>query len=179
MKQNQFLTIAVAVALVVAVIGVFTPAGQNVVREIAVGGAAGPEVFETQNFRTNFTVGGKNTHVATSSTAAAFTLTTRTMRVGVPYVSWTPNVNTTLTTMASTSAPFVGLLPGESFEQIWYNASTTAASTITFAAGTGVDLQEDEGGTVIVNGLEAARITYVKKADTDVLMIVEPYQVGD
>jgi hypothetical protein len=179
MKQNQLLTIAVAIVAVVAVVGLFSPMGQNVVREIAVGGAAGPEVFDTQYFRSNFTVGGKGTSIATSSTAAAFTLTTRTMRVEVHYVSWTPNVNTTLTTMASTSAPFIGLLPGESFEQIWYNASTTAAATITFAAGTGVDLQEDEGGTVIVNGLESARVTYVKKADSDILMIVEPYQVGD
>lgn len=177
--MKQSFTSAVAVlALLVAFVGVFTPAGQGVVERV-VGGVAGPEYFNTQNFRSNFTVGGANTHYATSSTATAFTLTRASVDFDTSYVSWTPNQNTTLTTMASTSFPFSNMAVGESFEQVWYNASTTAAATITFAAGTGVDLQEDEGGTVIVNGLETARVTYLKKADTDIAVIVEPYQVGD
>lgn len=175
MKQNY---LVYAVLFVVALVGWFTPVGQNVVERV-VGAAVGPEFFGTQNFRANFTVGGGNTHYATSSTAATFTLTRASVDFDVPFVSWTPNVNTTLTTMASTSHPFSGMKAGESFEQLWYNASTTAAATITFAAGTGVDLQEDEGGSVIVNGLETARVTYLKKADTDIAVIVEPYQVGD
>jgi hypothetical protein len=141
------------------------------------GGAVSPDHYNTQYFFKNTVTGYES--VATSSTASTYTLTTREMDVDVPYVSWTPNVNTTLTSMASTSAPFSGLRPGQSFTQTWYNASTTAASTITFAAGTGIDLQELEGGSVIVNGLEGATITYVKKADTDVIMLVAPWQVGD
>jgi TusA-related sulfurtransferase len=168
------------VALVVAVLvaGVF--GGTETIREIrevAVGGAAGPEHLQHQVFKQNFTRGG--TTVATSSTAAAYTLTTAELRENVGYLSWTVNVNTTLTTMASTSRPLAGLKPGEAIEVLFYNASTTANATATFAAGTGVDLQEDEGGSVVVNGLEAAKLTFIKKADSDVIFLVEPYQVGD
>lgn len=145
--------------------------------EREVGVAAGPEKTGTQYFRAGFTVG--NSAFATSSTASAYTLTSEEVDADVPFVSWNAGANISVTLPASTSAPFVGLRAGESFEQLWYNATSSTATTITFAAGTGVDLQEDEGGTVVVNGLEAARVTYVKKEDGDVLAIVEPYQVGD
>jgi hypothetical protein len=167
-------SIVIAVALMFA-IGVGQDGKDG--RDGSLGASPGPDHTETQYFLNNFTVGDGS--VATTSDAATYTLTAREMDIDAPYVSWTANVNTTLTTMASTSAPFSGMRTGEMFEQIWYNASTTAAATITFAAGTGVDLQEDEGGTVIVNGLETARLTYIKKADTDIALIVEPYQVGD
>lgn len=143
----------------------------------AVGAIAGHEFFERMKFFKNFVTGG--TTFATTSTATSYTLTTTEIDFNDSYVSWNPSLDTTLTTMASSAAPFNSLAVGESVEQIWYNASTSAAATITFAAGTGIDLQEDEGGTVIVNGLETARVTYVKKADTNVAVIVEPYQVGD
>ena len=81
--------------------------------------------------------------------------------------------------MASSSAPFSDLKVGQSLSVYYYNASTTAAATATFAAGAGVDLQEDEGETVIVNGLEVARLTFLKKVDTDIIMWVEAGQVGD
>jgi hypothetical protein len=181
MKQHLGL-IGLVLAGVVGVLFLLhlgAPHGGTTVVEKILGGSAGPTHTETQEFLANFLVGGGNSHYATSSTATAFTLTTRSIDTDVPFVSWTANQNTTLTTMASTSAPFVSLQAGQSFEQLWYNASTTAAATITFAAGTGVDLQEDEGGTVILNGLETARVTYLKKADTDIAVIVEPYQVGD
>ena len=141
------------------------------------GAAPGPEFLEHLEFKQGFTKGG--TAVATSSTAATYTLTAAELRKNVSYLSWTVNVNTTLTTMASTSAPFSGLRTGESFSVWFYNASSTAAATATFAAGTGVDLQESEGGTVILNGLEFAKITFIKKANSDIGMIFEGMQVGD
>ncbi len=88
-------------------------------------------------------------------------------------------IDATITTMASTSAPLSDLKVGESLEMYFYNASTTAASTATFAAGTGVDLQEDEGETVTVNGGEVARMTFLKKANTDVIFWLEVAQLGD
>lgn len=183
MENKNLLWTAVAVVFVLSLIALFQkpePGELRTIREVVkteLGGAAGPEHTELQQFKANFTVG--DGAAATSSTASSFTLTRATVDTDVPFVSWNAGANITLTTMASTSAPFVGLRPGEYFEQIWHNATSAAATTITFAAGTGVDLQEDEGGTVIVNGLEMARITYIKKADFDVAMIVEPYQVGD
>lgn len=178
--NNKVLGIALVVIVLIATAGVFLPkAGvvNNIVEKAKLGALSGPTLYDHIEFRQNFTTGG--TAVATTSTASTYTLTANELRNEVSYVSWTPSVNTTLTTMASTTAPFSTLKVGEFREIILYNASSTAASTITFAAGTGVDLQEDEGGTVIVNGLETARITYGKKSNSDVYFIVEPYQVGD
>lgn len=167
--------VAVVVVAIIAVVGVFTPAGKSVVEQV--GAVVGPDVYNHMTFHQSFTKGG--TQVATTSTAATYTLTTDELRQEVSYISWTPGVSTTLTTMASTSNPLSLLKTGESMEVYFYNASSTAAATVTFAAGTGVDLQEDEGETVVVNGLEMARLTFVKKADTDVALWVEVGQVGD
>jgi len=165
----------VAVVVALGATGISGPQGP----QGPAGGAAGPDKYNHQRFLGNFSVGDQV--YATSSTATAYTLTTAELPADreTSLLSWTVNVNTTLTTMASTSAPLVGLKTGESYSMYFYNASTTAAATATFAAGTGVDLQENEGGTVIVNGLELAKLTFLKKADTDVILLVEPKQVGD
>lgn len=161
------------------VILVIATAGAYVFPKVSqpLGANPGPDFFNHLVFKQNFTKGG--TAFATSSTAATYTLTTTELRKEVSYLSWTVNVNTTLTTMASTSAPFNGMSTGDSFSVLFHNASTTASATATFAAGTGVDLQESEGGTVIINGLEFGRLTFIKKADTDIAMVVEGFQVGD
>lgn len=181
MNKEVILTIGVIISVVLSGMAFFaTPEVQDRVVERVierVGASASPEHLETQYFKAGYSVG--DGAFATSSTASSYTLTAQEVDLDVPYVSWNVGVNTTLTTMASTSAPFSRMRIGESFEQLWYNASTSGSATMTFGAGTGVDLQEDEGGTVIVNGLETARVTYIKKADTDIAVIVEPYQVGD
>ena len=146
-------------------------------RDGRVGAQSGPDHYSTQYFQDNFYVGDGS--YATTSDVAAATLTAVELDCDVSYVSFNAGLNITLTTQASTSQPFKNMRVGQSCSTLFYSATTTAATTITFAAGTGVDLQEDEGGTVIVNGLESARLTYVKKADTDILLVVEPYQVGD
>lgn len=148
--------------------------------EMMLSASAGPDHYVHNRFLENISIGGGHTY-ATSSTAASYTLTTTELDVNRrnSYISWTVNVNTTLTTMASSSAPLVGLDVGESYSVWFYNASTTAAATATFAAGTGVDLQEGEGETVICNGLELCKLTFLKKSDTDVILLVNPMQTGD
>jgi len=172
--MNKKLGIVLVVVAIIATAGLFLPRVQV---ENILGSITSPDIFNHVTLHQSFTRGGEQ--VATSSTATAYTLTTNELRPEVSYLSWTVNVDTTLTTMASTSAPLSNLRTGESLEVYFYNASTTAAATATFAAGTGVDLQEDEGETVIVNGLEIARLTFLKKADTDVILWVEVGQVGD
>ena len=177
--MNKILVVLVAV-LVIEIVGAYQfPKSQIVNRVIEkyVGSVVSPDIFDHVTLHQNFTKGG--TQVATSSTATSYTLTTREIRKEVSYLSWTVNVNTTLTTMASTSAPLSDLRIGESFEIYFYNASTTAGATATFAAGTGVDLQESEGSTVVVNGLEVAKLTFLKKADNDVILWVDVAQVAD
>lgn len=165
--------------LVLVAIVVIAIAGAYVFPQVQsqLGANPGPEFLNHLEFKQGYTKGGNL--VATTSAVAAYTLAANEWRKETSYVSWTPNVNLTLTTMASTSAPLVGLRRGESFEILLYNASTTAASTITIAAGAGVDLQESEGGTVILNGLEFAKLTFTKKNDHDVALIFEGMQLGD
>jgi len=148
-------------------------------QDMDLGGAAGPDHYNHNRFVSNFSMGGQ--YYATSSAAATFTLTTAEFATDREdsYISWLPNVKQTLTTMASSSAPLVDLNVGEAYSMYFYNASTTAEATITFAAGTGVDLQEDEGETVVINGLEISKLTFLKKADTDVILWVQAGQVGD
>jgi len=175
--NTKLCSVLAVIALIVAIVACFLPLGGKTVVDRVVGAAAGPDMYEHITFLSNYTAGGNV--VATSSTAATYTLTTKDFNRDTSLLSWTANVNTTLTTMASTSEPFVSLKPGQSFSVYLYAASTTAASTITLGAGTGVDLQEDEGETVIINGLEIARLTFLKKADTDIVAWLEIGQVGD
>ena len=173
--SNSKVLVALVVIGLIATVGLFSPKVQTVVKNL--GALPGPEIYDHLNFNQSFTKGG--TVVATTTDTSTITLTAATLRKEVSYISWLANLDVTATSMASTSAPFRELAVGEQLEVIVYAASTTAASTITWAAGTGVDLQEDEGETVIQNGLEVARLTFVKKADTDILMWVEVGQVGD
>jgi hypothetical protein len=176
--KKDYVIYAVLAAVFLA--GIFLPLGGSSVveRVVEVGAQVGPEHFEHQVFRSGFTQGGPVT--ATTTIDSTIVLGTgHSFSEDTSLLSMNVGINATVTTMASTSAPLVGLRAGESFTTYFYNASTTAGSTATFAAGTGVDLQEDEGETVIVNGLEVARLTFLKKADTDVILYVEVGQVGD
>lgn len=169
--MNKIIRVVLAVAVVIAIGGAY-----KFPQVLQFGSNPGPEFYNHLTFRQNFSNAGEV--VATSSTAATYTLTTNEIRREVSYISWLVNVNTTLTTMASTSAPLSNLAVGESFTMYFYNASTTAAATATFAEGTGVDLQETTGGVVVVNGLELAKLTFLKKANTDVFLFAEVGQVG-
>lgn len=180
--NNKNLWVAVVVVAIIAIGGIVFPrAGQTVIEKVTnskLGALVGPDVYDHLVLHQGFTRGGNVTSTTTVDstivlgTGHAFTKETS-------YVSMNIGVDATVTTMASSSDPLRSLAVGESLEVLFYNASTTAASTATFAAGTGVDLQEDEGETVVINGLEVARLTFVKKSDTDVILWVEPGQVGD
>tara|TARA_Y100000310_G_C20549144_1_gene747151 strand:- start:572 stop:1114 length:543 start_codon:yes stop_codon:yes gene_type:complete len=144
-----------------------------------VGAQSGPDHFETQRFFEGFRTGFNSVATSTAGGVSSITAISQIINCDNPYVSWTANLNQTVTLQASTSPPFSGMRAGESCSILVYSATTTAATTITWAAGTGIDLQEDEGATVVQNGLEIARLTFVKKADTDVIAWVEVGQVGD
>lgn len=176
--SNTKIWVAVVVVAIIAAAGFFypVPVVQNV--KDTLGALVGPNIFDHLTLRQSFTKGG--TVVATSSTAATFTLTTNELRKEVSYISWTPNVSTTLTTMASTSAPLTDLKSGESFEVYLHNASSTAAATITLAAGTGIDLQDNEDSAdLAIAGLDVAKLTFIKKPNTDVMLIVDEFTEAD
>ena len=144
----------------------------NTVREIAVGGSAGPTHYNRQNFQAGYQSGG--TTMATTTTAATYTLLQDEFDQDVSYIEWNTGINTTLTTMASTSMDFLGNTAGDKRVYDFYSATSTTAATITFSAGTGVDLQSSEAGSLIINGLEHGRLTFIRKSDSDVIVLVEP-----
>lgn len=179
--NKNLVSIVAVIALIVSGVAYFNSGTTSVVKEVVreFGAQVGPEYLEHQTFVGGFSVGGRA--YATSSTASTYTLTTTELPNDrrYNYVTWTANLNTTLTTMASSTAPLSSLKVGETYSIDLYSATTTAATTITFAAGAGVDLQELEAGSVVVNGLEGATLKFIKKADSDVILLVSPWQVGD
>lgn len=90
-----------------------------------------------------------------------------------------PNVAVTLTLPATST--MTALIPNEGDIYRWYlaNLSTTAASSTTIAAGTGIDLREDENGDVVIEGGNHATLTFIRKINKDVVVIVEEWIVAD
>lgn len=177
MDNTKTLWIAVVVVAIIALMGVF----QNPVTQViekTFGAFPGPDIYDTITFHQSYIKGG--TTVATSSEQATFTLTTGQLRREVSLINWNVGLITTLTTMASSSAPFSNLRIGETISVVFYNASSTAAATATFAAGTGVDLQKPTGGgDLVIGGLDSAMLTFTKKSNTDILMTFTEYEEAD
>jgi len=148
--------------------------------EVNFGASSGPDHFFPQRFHSNFSVGGEYYATTTGGGLTAYTLTNTELAAdfSTSFLDINPGNDLTLTTMASTSAPLVNLNVGEFYSVYMRNSSTTAA-VITLAAGTGVDLQEDEGETVTVNNGEISRLTFLKGTTTDVIAWLEVGQIGD
>ena len=176
MNKDKLVVIGVVLALVLSGFAFFNGGVDGRDGLDGIGGASGPYHTEHQIFANNFTRGGTVTSTTTVDTTII--LDASHLRVGVSLMSMNIGVDATITTMASTSAPLVNLIPGESFVVYFFNASTTAGSLATFAAGTGVDLQEDNGGAKTVGGNDIARLTFLKKADSDVILWIESGQEG-
>ena len=143
-------------------------------------GGAGPDHYFRENFFAGLTRGGDV--LATSSTASTYTLTPAEIDGDVYYISWTPNLNITVTLPATTTAAFneiIGKDVGMTREYILYNASSTSG-TITLAAGTGIDLQKNEDtANLATAALSVTKLTFIRKADTDVLVIMDQWDVAD
>jgi hypothetical protein len=187
----------VAILAVAGVINAFTGNAQKVIENIEVyneatqpemsvnegdvslSAFASPDIYQRVKLNNTYINGGER--YATSSTASTYTLTSAEMKGDIKYIDWTPNVNTTLTTMATSTMGFMDI--GDvGNERVYYlrNASSTAAASITLAAGTGVDLQVNEDSAdLAILGLDMAKLTFMRKNNTDVILIVEEYTEGD
>lgn len=113
-----------------------------------------------------FTQGGG---ITASSTSASVTLA-GTEFVTSNVLDYTVNVGTpTLTLNASTTPPCSVMSAGQVRMLYIHNATTTAASTLTIAGGTGVIL--DIASTTVIAGSTTgkgfARLDFTKKANTD------------
>jgi len=140
---------------------------------------ASPVKTNRQFFTAGYQSGGER--YATTTDATTYTLVSAEFNGNTTYIDWNTGINTTLTTMATTSMGFMGIPYVGDERSYWFrSATTTAATTITFAAGTGVDLQKNEDtADLAVNGLDVAKLTFIRKADTDVLLIMTEYIEAD
>lgn len=199
-KNNGIFYVVISLALVLAVGSIayaFTGNAQRVIENVEVyneatqpatsvdegmlGAFPGGDIYNRVNMHSGYQYGG-DVH-ATSSTASTFTLTRKELGGDIYYINWTPNKNTTLTTMATTSSGFYFMnIPeaGDTRSYILVNASSTAASTITIAAGTGVDLQDNEDASALeIAGLDVGKLTFIRKPNTDVMLIFEQWTEAD
>ena len=146
------LIVAVAVVMVIAIAGVFLPAGKSVVQTV-VGAFPSPTIYEALELLGGSTRGF---YYATSTTATTYTVTANDMvaKSGAAYdtIALTPNVgDLTLTLPASSTLRHFLPKAGMTAKQCWLNASTTAGIDLTFAAGTGIDFEV--ASSTIVDGL--------------------------
>jgi len=144
------------------------------------GAMPSPDVYQHMNFHAGVQSGGS--YFATSSVAATVTLQAFQFNLEKTFIDWTANLDTTLTTMATTSMDFMNIGNVGDERSYWFrSATTTAATTITFAAGTGVDIQfgDATGDDLVIDGLDLAKLTFIRKNDTDVLLLMTKYTEGD
>jgi len=149
------------------------------VNEGMLGANPGPIKTERQYFLAGYQSGGER--YASSTTNSTETLLASEFDGNVTYIDYTANIDTTLTTMASTTMDFLGYEAGDERSYWFRSATTTDATTITFAAGTGVDIQfgDATGDDLVIDGLDVAKLTFIRKADDDVLLLMTKYTEGD
>lgn len=135
--KNKLVLALIAILIVIAIAGVFLPAGKSVVQTV-VGAFPSPTITEALELLGGVTYGKVN---STSTTATTQTLKAVDI-VGFDTVIMTPNVGDVTFTLPASST-LANLVPkaGQQARQCWYNASTTSGIDITFAAGTGIDLE--------------------------------------
>lgn len=94
--------------------------------------------------------GYNNSYVNSTSTADTTQQLVAADIIGYTSVVMTPTVGATTVTFPASST-LAAMVPaaGDWFVQCWYNATTTASQTITFAAGTGIDLQRNATTTTV------------------------------
>lgn len=123
---------------------------------------------------------------ATSSTATAQTLVQADI-LGYDTVLFTPNTNSITLTLPATST-LTSFIPtaGDMVEQCWHNATTTASKTITFAAGTGMDLQRvatsttaGSAGVLSIPTGNSACFRFTRQTNTDIQVLMTSFIDAD
>jgi len=146
--------------------------------DTTVGAVVGPDYNKHAFFNSGITVGQR---VATTSTGANVTTVFKDFQQTPSYIDWLPNVNVTVS-LTSTSTQALVPKVGDVARVMVRNASTTAASSITFAAANAnVDLQfaEATGGDLVLNGLDWAELIFIRESDYLVTVIFNEFTEAD
>lgn len=130
------------------------------------GAFASPDVYSRMSFFDGFESGGKYTSVSTTS--ASYTLSAGEFKSGVVDVESTATGAALTLTLPATTTSAYPAKPGMQTELLVKNSHTAAATTTTIAAGAGVDLQETDGGNVVIGINNYARVTCTRLDTFDV-----------
>lgn len=95
-------------------------------------------------------------------------------------MDYTPGDLAVTLTLPATST-MTSFIPtaGDCYDFRFRNVDGTAATSTTIAAGTGIDLVENENGDVVIEGGNEAQIKFCRESDTDVTVYVDEYIAAD
>nr|AKH46956.1 hypothetical protein [uncultured marine virus] len=201
LARGQFKNLALMVALIaVGFVGVFSVASayqgydaapkvvvegdyiesgteSSVVYEESLGAVSGPDVYSYLKVHGRFMQGAYPVATSTDGTATVLLTTDLWKYSGM---DMTPvNTAITLTLPATTTLGLAIKSPGDCMEWRMRNVTSTAAATVTLAAGTGIDLVENENGDVVIEGGNEAQLRFCRELDTDVTVYVDEYIAAD
>ena len=156
----------------------------KIVREIkeSLGAFPGPDVYQHVYLNSGYTAGGRK---ATTSpeTISTYTLVRGDFRGEPTYYDWLPNRQITLTIGATSTHGYIPKV-GDVANIYFRNASSSqsASAKITFvAADSGLDLQftEATGGDLVLNGLDWAKLTFIRESVHLVTVIFDEFTEAD
>jgi len=118
--------------------------------------------------------------VYASSTTVATGVLTEAQLISYSQLDYTPGDLAVTLTLPATST-MVSMIPNAGDTMIFKvrNLDAVAATSTTIAAGTGIDLVENENGDVVIEGGNEAYLRFTREADTDVTVSVDEYIVAD
>lgn len=172
--NNSKTSVALVVILLIAIGSYFFPANKTVVERVVeqLGASSGTSHSFLESFESGLSVGGE---YATSTSGAQMPLVAGAIE-NVSTIRATLNVvDTTLTFPASST---IGFMRNSGDTRVYWvkNATTTAAMDITFAAGTGMNFKNATTTKILIgdtDGGNAARVTLIRQADSDIDMYLE------
>jgi len=145
--------------------------------EEALGALSGPDVYSYLKVHGRFMQGAYTLATSTVGSATTLLATDLWTYSGMDY---TPtNQAITMTLPATTTLGVAVRNPGDCMDWRLRNVTSTAAASVTLAAGTGIDLVENENGDVVIEGGNEARLTFCRELDTDVTVYVDEYIAAD
>ncbi len=164
--KNKLVGILIALTLVLSGYSAFKPAKIEHVEVPTPGAVSSPDVYTYLNVSGGFTQGGDA--LATSTTGTADTLRADQMQQ-YSVIRYMANTgNTTLTLPATSTMSNIMQRPGQSRTWWIHNATGTAATTLTLAAGTGIDLIAVTAADDVIDGDEYSKLTCWRQIDSDI-----------
>lgn len=142
------------------------------------GAVSSPENYTRFFFNSGLSSGG-NLATTSAATLATYTTAARDFNGTPSVIQWNNGVNMTISISSTSTFAYVPKV-GDVANIYFRNASTTAGSAITFAAvDANVDMQFAQGGNLVLNGLDWAKVTLIRTSTNLVTFIFDEMTEAD